>query len=74
MINGKQNKRALIEGRAALIVIDIQQSTFVEKDVRSIPHMADYAERMGMKISTVLMITLKPTSHARFWISVPAIT
>ena len=39
MINGKQNKRALIEGRAALIVIDIQQSTFVEKDVRSIPHM-----------------------------------
>ena len=47
MINGKQNKRALIEGRAALIVIDIQQSTFVEKDVRSIPHMADYAERMA---------------------------
>ena len=47
MINGKQNKRALIEGRAALIVIDIQQSTFVEKDVRSIAHMADYAERMA---------------------------
>ena len=47
MINGKQNKRALIEGRAALIVIDIQQSTFVEKDVRFIPHMADYAERMA---------------------------
>ena len=47
MVNGKQNKRALIEGRAALIVIDIQQSTSVEKDVRSIPHMADYAERMA---------------------------
>ena len=47
MINGTANKRALIEGQAALIVIDIQQSTFVEKDVRSIPHMPDYAERMA---------------------------
>ena len=55
MINGKQNKRALIEGRAALIVIDIQQSTFVEKDVRSIPHMADYAERMARSRAVIDM-------------------
>ena len=39
-------KRRLIEGRPALIVIDIQQSAFVEKEVRSIPHMPDYAERV----------------------------
>ena len=40
--------RALIEGNAALIVIDIQASTFVEKtnDERSIAHMPDYAVRM----------------------------
>ena len=55
MINGKQNKRALIEGRAALIVIDIQQSTFVEKDVRSIPYMADYAERMARSRAVIDM-------------------
>ena len=40
-------KRRLIEGRPALIVIDIQQSAFVEKEVRSIPHMPDYAERVA---------------------------
>ena len=44
----KQKKRALIEGRAALIVIDIQAGTFVEKsnDDRAIPHMEDYHLRM----------------------------
>ena len=47
LINSTANKRALIEGQAALIVIDIQQSTFVEKDVRSIPHMPDCAECMA---------------------------
>ena len=41
------HKRRLIEGRPALIVIDIQQSAFVEKEVRSIPHMPDYAERVA---------------------------
>ncbi len=48
MINGKPNRRALIEGNAALIVIDIQASTFapLSNDERSIPHMEDYAERM----------------------------
>lgn len=40
-------KRRLVEGRPALIVIDIQQSAFVEKEVRSIPHMPDYAERVA---------------------------
>ena len=39
-------RRSLIMGRPALIVIDIQQSAFVEKDVRAIPHMADYATRV----------------------------
>lgn len=39
--------RSLIESRPALIVIDIQRSAFVEKDVRSIPHMPDYAERVA---------------------------
>jgi len=42
-------KRDLIEGRAALIVIDIQKSTFAPNpdDERSIAHMPDYAERMA---------------------------
>ena len=40
-------KRRLIEGRPALIVIDIQQSAFVKKEVRAIPHMPDYAERVA---------------------------
>ena len=40
--------RELIEGRPALVVIDIQAGTFVEKDVRAIPHMDGYAERMAL--------------------------
>ncbi len=40
-------QRGLIVGRPALIVIDIQQSAFVEKEVRAIPHMADYAARVA---------------------------
>ena len=40
-------QRSLIVGRPALIVIDIQQSAFVEKEVRAIPHMADYATRVA---------------------------
>jgi nicotinamidase-related amidase len=41
--------RNIIEGRAALIVIDIQASCFndtSESDDRAIPHMKDYAPRM----------------------------
>ncbi len=42
-------KRELIEGRAALIVIDIQCSTFapIPDEERTIAHMPDYAERMA---------------------------
>ncbi|SET52380.1 cysteine hydrolase family protein [Paracoccus homiensis] len=48
-MNATQNKRALIEGRAAVIVIDIQKSTFapIPDDERSIAHMPDYAARMA---------------------------
>jgi len=39
--------RALIEGRAALIVIDIQKSTFIDDSAeRSIPNMPGYRETM----------------------------
>jgi nicotinamidase-related amidase len=47
MANERQ-ARSLIEGRPALIVIDIQASTFVEQDVRAIDHMPGYAERMAL--------------------------
>jgi nicotinamidase-related amidase len=41
-------KRELIEGRPALIVIDIQASTFIDDSTgdRAIPNMADYKDRM----------------------------
>ena len=40
-------KRNLIEGRAALVVIDIQKSTFIDdSDERSIPNMPGFKERM----------------------------
>lgn len=45
----KLNKKArnLIEGRAALIVIDIQKSTFIDNsEVRSIDNMPGYKDRM----------------------------
>jgi nicotinamidase-related amidase len=47
MANPNANRRELIEGRPALVVIDIQASTFVHQDVRAIDHMPDYAERMA---------------------------
>ena len=43
------SKRALIEGRPVLIVIDIQASTFIDdtpSDDRSIPNMEGYRDRM----------------------------
>ena len=47
MANLSQPKRALIEGRAALVVIDIQASTFIDDSaVRSIDNMPGYKERM----------------------------
>lgn len=50
MINGKENRRSLIEGKAALIVIDIQAICFAPKsnDERSIAQMPDYADRMAL--------------------------
>jgi len=47
-VSTSKTKRELIEGNAALIVIDIQASTFVEKsnEDRAIPHMEDYDVRM----------------------------
>lgn len=49
MLNGLPNRRDLIVGKAALIVIDIQKSTFapMSNDERAIPHMPDYTERMS---------------------------
>jgi len=48
MANPNDNRRDLIEGRPALVVIDIQASTFVHQDVRAIDHMPDYADRMAL--------------------------
>lgn len=47
MTNLNKTARRLIEGRAALIVIDIQKSTFLDdSEVRSIDNMPGYRERM----------------------------
>ncbi|MEM7215724.1 MAG: cysteine hydrolase [Pseudomonadota bacterium] len=47
MIQENISDRELIEGRAALIVIDIQASTFIDaSEDRSIPNMPGYRERM----------------------------
>jgi nicotinamidase-related amidase len=47
MVNQNRPKRALVEGRAALVVIDIQASTFIDaSEVRSIDNMAGYRDRM----------------------------
>lgn len=48
MANASGRKRDLIEGRAALIVIDIQAGTFRDASkVRAIDHMPQYKERMA---------------------------
>ena len=41
-----QTKRKLIEGKPALIVIDIQAETFEDREGEAIPTMAGYADRM----------------------------
>jgi len=48
MMDKTHKPRKLIEGKAALIVVDIQASCFVEKSAeeRAIPHMEDYDVRM----------------------------
>jgi len=40
------NKRRMIEGRPALVVIDIQAGTFKSIEKRAIDHMPGYVERM----------------------------
>ena len=52
--NPNPNPRALIEGRPALVVIDIQASTFIDdSDERSIPNMPNYRQRMEAAIPLV---------------------
>ncbi len=47
MTNSRKTQRGLIEGRPALIVIDIQKSTFIDdSEVRSIDNMPGYRDRM----------------------------
>ncbi|MEL7469226.1 MAG: cysteine hydrolase [Pseudomonadota bacterium] len=49
MANPSRKERALIEGRPALIVIDIQAGTFNDQsETRAIQHMDDYADRMTL--------------------------
>lgn len=47
MPGSQRAKWKLVEGRPALIVIDIQAGTFVEKEIRAIAHMPGYADRMA---------------------------
>lgn len=48
MTSKPKQARKLIEGRAALIVIDIQKSTFIDdSEVRSIDNMPGYKDRMS---------------------------
>ena len=49
MANLNKQERDIIEGRAALIVIDIQAGTFSDqRAVRAIDHMDNYAGRMAL--------------------------
>ena len=53
MNQSQKTKRSLIEGRPALIVIDIQAETFYDRTDEAIPTMPDYADRM-LKARTVI--------------------
>ena len=46
MTTSQKTKRNLIEGRPALIVIDIQAETFYDRTDEAIPSMPGYADRM----------------------------
>ena len=46
MKHATKQKRDLIEGRPALIVVDIQAETFYDRTDEAIPTMPDYPERM----------------------------
>ena len=45
--------RALIEGRPALLVIDIQEGCFHSGEDAAIPHMPGYAERMNRALAVI---------------------
>lgn len=47
MNSAPNKKRRLIEGRPALIVIDIQAETFYDRTDEAIPTMSGYADRMA---------------------------
>lgn len=48
MANASKREQRLIEGRAALVVVDIQKGTFIdESEVRAIDNMPGYRERMA---------------------------
>ncbi len=47
MYKPQNTKRKLIEGRPALIVIDIQAETFYDREDEAIPTMPGYADRMA---------------------------
>ena len=47
MVDVSGSPRRLIEGRPALVVVDIQAGAFMDIDDRAIPHMPGYASRMA---------------------------
>lgn len=53
MSQSLKTERDLIEGRPALVVIDIQAETFYDRTDEAIPTMPDYADRM-LKARTVI--------------------
>lgn len=48
MTQAPKSQRDLIEGRPALIVIDIQAETFLDRTDEAIPTMSGYADRMRL--------------------------
>ena len=55
-INTSPAKFDLVEGRAELVVIDIQKSTCLKKEVRSIAHIPEYEVRMAHPREVVNLI------------------
>ena len=53
MSSSPKTKRQLIEGRPALIVIDIQAETFHDRTDEAIPTMPDYADRLRLARSLI---------------------
>lgn len=48
MANARREERRLIEGKPALVVIDILKGIFIDRsEVRAIDHMPEYRERMA---------------------------